>query len=81
MNVKELIKLFGYWILIILIISWIINKSPSGRDNTDKQGWFSERSGMALLIDNLTGCQYLSTIEGGITQRLNESGQHICNKI
>ncbi|MFI2810177.1 hypothetical protein [Microbulbifer sp. JSM ZJ756] len=42
------------------------------RDSTDGQ----ERSGMRLHTDKLTGCQYLSVINGGITPRLSTDGKH-----
>lgn len=43
-------------------------------DSTDSP---TERSGMALMTDYGTGCQYLSY--QGLTPRLNQDGKHICN--
>ena len=43
-------------------------------DSTDG----SERSGLALHTDAKTGCQYLSTAQGGITPRLDSNGKHVC---
>jgi len=37
-----------------------------------------KRSGMALLIDYGTGCQYLSSRGRFLTPRLNKNGKHIC---
>lgn len=36
------------------------------------------RSGMRPLTDYSTGCQYLTTIRGGITPRLDPAGRPIC---
>ena len=52
-------------------IAWML--SPSiGRDDTDPKGG---RSGLRLLTDAATGCQYLS--HDGITPRLDANGQHM----
>lgn len=44
-------------------------------DSTDGEG---QRSGMSLHTDALTGCQYLSRLLGGLTPRLDRSGQQVC---
>lgn len=48
-----------------------------GRDNSDPPGG---RSGMKVKIDNLTGCEYLRTYEGGLTPRLDADGKQICRQ-
>ena len=60
-------------ILFILIITIIISIPI---DSTDMSK--SNRSGMSLYIDNLTGCHYLSTLFGGLTPRMDRNGNHIC---
>ncbi len=46
------------------------------RDNTDSS---TNRSGMSLYTDSLTGCQYLGNgIFSGLTPRLDKQGNHIC---
>lgn len=47
------------------------------KDNTDP---IDGRSGMSLHTDNKTGCQYLSLYFGGLTPRLDKSGQHVCGE-
>lgn len=42
------------------------------RDDTDGQN----RSGLKPYTDHLTGCQYLSTINGNLTPRLAFNKQH-----
>ena len=38
------------------------------------------RSGVELIIDYGTRCQYLAYPRGGITPRLNQQGEHVCTK-
>jgi hypothetical protein len=38
-----------------------------------------ERSGMQVLVDNETGCQYL--FRGGLTPRLDGAGKPFCKKV
>jgi hypothetical protein len=40
----------------------------------------ASRSGMIVYTDALTGCQYLGTITGAITPRLNKDGKIVCVK-
>lgn len=83
MNIS--INIYFYSVLqviaFLVITSWIINASPLGRDDSDKQGWFVARSGVKIVTDELSGCQYLSTSNGGITPRLNLDGSIVgCKK-
>lgn len=63
------------WFIIGSIIIGIFNYFNVSYDSTDGE----TRSGMGMHTDALTGCQYLSTPRGGITPRLNQDGQHICD--
>lgn len=54
---------------LLLIVWWLF---PIGRDSTDPA---DGRSGMALLTDAGTGCQYLKA--GGITPRLDANGHQM----
>lgn len=47
------------------------------RDDTDGE----ERSGMRLMTDARSGCQYLGAPWGGITPRMDRNGHHICGAI
>ena len=70
--------LFG-WACIWLVLSVFVTWLPVMRDSTDP-AW-PGRSDMKPLIDNLTGCQYLVSPNGGITPRLSPNGLHFgCNK-
>lgn len=61
-------------VLIVMIIGHML--CFAGKDDTDR----AERSGMILYTDYGTGCQYVSTILGGITPRLDKDGKPVCVK-
>jgi hypothetical protein len=52
--------------------------SMTPRDDTDTED--GPRSGVNLRTDHGTGCQYLADPMGGITPRLDASGEHICGE-
>ena len=58
------------------LIAW--GWSDGAYDDTDHPS--GERSNMALRTDHGTGCQYLETLWGGITPRLNSDGKQICEE-
>ena len=66
---------------LVVIASWMILVSGlmqpfEPKDDSD----FPDRSsGMNVLTDHLTGCQYLS--RGSITPRLDATGKQICKKV
>ena len=62
-----------YLSLAALIVTSVANYSRP-YDDTDFNG---NRSGMEVLTDCLTGLQYLSTREGGLTPRLNNDQTQI----
>lgn len=45
------------------------------KDSTDP---IDGRSGLEIKVDALTGCQYLTTPNGGLTPRLDVNGKQIC---
>lgn len=71
------------WILdataIVIICGMVVIVATrfSAFDDTDNHTT-GERSGVSLYTDHLTGCQYLGTLFGGITPRLDQHGNHIC---
>lgn len=65
---------FGTIIIIGAVFGWLL---PTPVDATDKS--VSVRSGVNLITDYGTGCQYLETNSGGLTPRMNAEGRHICN--
>ena len=71
---KNIIKKLGHYFLIGLFIStvfcWYMGKFD--RDSTDG----IDRSNMSLHVDALTGCNYLSGANGGLTPRISSNGQH-----
>lgn len=62
-------------VLAGIIIYAVVSFIPIGLDSTDDG---TDRSGMALRIDNMTGCHYLEGTNGGMTPRLYKDGTHIC---
>lgn len=77
------LKEFAIWLalmyLIGLVLLAIVNQSPMSRDDSDSgKGWFDSRSGVSVITDAKTGCQYLAWPNGGITPRLDKGGNHIC---
>ena len=76
-SLKKFTKWLGLWVVIFYLITTAISQTSLGKDDTDKPGWFTKRSGVELVTDELTGCQYLSAKNGGITPRLDLTGRHI----
>lgn len=62
-------------LIVVAILSWASKRIAL--DDTDGDA----ASGMGLHTDARTGCQYLSTYNGGITPRLDENGHHICIEV
>ena len=73
---NKMFELLGIIVFVIVINATFSN--GFGEDDTDP---IKGRSGLGLYIDNKTGCHYLSGgILGGIHPRLDEKGNHICDK-
>jgi hypothetical protein len=84
-DVLETLKRWTRWIfkwsVILLVIEWAIGLTPIGRDDSDSGSWGGGRSGMKVMTDALTGCQYLSVPGAGITPRLDGYWRHVgCRK-
>lgn len=57
---------------IFLIIVVTALHGRSSRDNTDPKGG---RSGLVLYTDAATGVQYVGTVMGGLTVRVDRDGK------
>jgi hypothetical protein len=79
-------------IIIGLSILTVITTPPTPKKLITYDGWLSDwdntddninkiKSGLHVFIDYGTKCQYLSTINGGLTPRLNNNGKHICDQL
>jgi hypothetical protein len=64
--------LFALFIAINIIL-WVV--PDRARDDSDS---LTERSGMMVLTDHLTGCQYL--YRGSITPRMDAGGKQLCTR-
>jgi len=69
---KAITILLGGLLVFSLIASLVINVP---RDDSDSP---TARSGMMVLTDHLTDCQYL--YKGSLTPRLDAAGKQICGK-
>ena len=65
------------WLGLMGAIIWILSTLLCTPYDTTDDELNSERSGLRLHTDNLTGCQYLSTFLGGPTPRLDAEGKHV----
>lgn len=63
------------WIVVFILLFWWAGHFE--RDDTDSK---KERSGLVLYTDFGTGCQYVGTLFGGITPRLDKDGKPVCVK-
>lgn len=61
--------------LVRAMLSWAL---PPPTDVTDQDR--DHRSGVELVTDYGTGCQYLRLQGGGLYPRLNVTGRQICTK-
>lgn len=64
--------LMAVWVVVV-ICQLILPFAP--KDDSDSP---TARSGMLVLTDHLTGCQYLATARGGITPRWTRDGEQVC---
>jgi len=60
----------AFW-LFIQVLVWIVPEPE--RDDSNPPGG---RSGMMVLTDDMTGCQYL--YRGGLTPRMDAAGKQVC---
>lgn len=62
-----------------LVLNYLINMTPIGRDDSDKSKWGSPdgRSDLKVVTDHKTHLQYLVTSSGTITPRLDASGKQM----
>ena len=62
------------WILAGVLLYLLLGGAR--RDDSDGK----ERSGLIVYTDARTGCQYLGTITGAITPRLDKDGKIVCKE-
>lgn len=75
-ELKRYTRWLATWLMVAYFVAVMIGKSPLSRDDTDSGEW-GERSGVALRTDYKTGCQYLESINGGLTPRRDGAGRHV----
>lgn len=63
-------------ILLALLLTGCLPGCVQTRDDSDMPD--GRPSGMRVLSDNLTGCQYLAYSSGGITPRMGADGKQVC---
>jgi hypothetical protein len=72
---KDWTRWIAGWIFIGMVVTWVLNALPIGRDDTD--GAWPHRSGVNVATDAATGCQYLLTRDGGITPRVDAKSKQL----
>jgi hypothetical protein len=68
----------SFIIFIVFLLYAACNSWWAAYDSTDDKD-NKIRSQLKAFIDYQTGCEYLSSRNGGLTSRLNKNGKHICN--
>jgi hypothetical protein len=66
----------GFMIVFWILIALQLTAPFEPKDDSD---FPDHSSGMNVLTDHLTGCQYLS--RGSITPRMDATGKQICRKV
>ena len=61
-----------HWIIIAVVVVIFLRK-----DDSDERGFWGRRSGLSISTDYKTGLQYVNTLLGGPTPRLNRDGTHM----
>ena len=61
------------WLVVGIGVPIIKNIFSVGVDDTDVDAW--NRSGMRVYTDAKTGVQYLGTVRGGLTLRVDKEGR------
>ena len=61
------------WLVVGVGVPIIKNIFSIGVDDTDADAW--NRSGMKIYTDHKTGVQYLGTVRGGLTVRVDKDGK------
>ena len=70
-------KFFSFLIPIVIVFMTVFVVFET-LDDSDAGFW--DRSGMRVLTDNYTGCQYLAGLLGSPTPRLDRNEKQICEK-
>lgn len=65
--------------LIVMALASYLNTNRGPLDDTDNKVT-GARSQMRILVDHGTGCQYLVSIGGGLTPRLDGEGKPMCRR-
>lgn len=78
-DLKEWTRWLCRWLAVWVFAALAFSLLPLGRDSTD--GPWPHRSGVDVVTDAATGCQYLRTSGGGITPRVDGHGKQLgCNQ-
>lgn len=73
MNIAKSILIICIYLMVSVYVLSLLPGEP--RDSTDPA---NGRSGLRLMIDNATGCEYLSAgFFGGITPRMDSDYMHM----
>lgn len=73
---KDLMWTAFWFIIYVTVFTAVLDYFKFAWDDSDGE----TRSNLNVHTDARTGCQYLSTLGGGITPRYAADGTHICSK-
>jgi hypothetical protein len=63
--------------VVCFLIGYVVDHLwPRAYDDSDNA---PTRSGVRIVNDHLTGCQYFQTWLGGITPRMDRDGKQVCS--
>jgi hypothetical protein len=68
-------KMATVYLFIVLALLVVDRFTSIGKDDSDP---VDGRSGMRILTDHKTGCQYMYAQRGGLTPRIARDGLPIC---
>lgn len=78
--------------IIVAFVVIVALSAPSVPQHLKRKvSWFSsydvtdniaekKRSGLTIYVDHETGCQYVGTVLGGLTPRIDRNGMPICTE-
>ena len=77
MGLNDTISGIAMIYVIVVVVMYLGGSIFQSYDDTDDAA-NGERSGVALITDHGTGCEYLQSSQGHLTPRLNSDGNQIC---
>lgn len=74
-------RLFFLGMIVLLVLSAALEVTGTAlrwAPGDDSDASYSDRSGVRVRTDHLTGCQYLESSQGDLVARRTPGGQQVC---